>query len=168
MLARLVLFASAILIAVGALSGAGVLDRLAGMIAPPPGEPARGASVRSPVTLVADPSGHYFVDGAVNARPVRFVVDTGATAVALSAETARRIGVMPPVSAFTGASRTANGIVAVAPIRLKEIRIGTISVPGVDAVVMPAGALSVDLLGMSFLSRLSAIKVSGQRMVLSP
>ncbi len=168
MLARVVLFASAILIAVGALSGTGVLDRLAGMVAPSPEEPARAASARSPVTLVADASGHYFVDGAVNARPVRFVVDTGATAVALSAETAKRIGVMPAASAFTGASRTANGTVAVAPIRLREIRIGTLSVSGVDAVVMPEGALSVDLLGMSFLSRLSAIKVSGQRMVLSP
>lgn len=164
MLARVVILAAFVLVAVGALSGSGLFDSLATLPAPetaaPPG--------RAPVVLAADQSGHYLVDAAVGSKPVRFVVDTGATTVALSAETARRLGVMPAASAFTAASRTANGVVAVAPIRLQEIRVGGIRVAGVDAVVMPPGALSVDLLGMSFLSRLSGFRVTGRQMVLTP
>ncbi len=167
MLARVVLFALAILVGVGALSSTGMLDRMAGMVVAAT-EPAPAAGPHAPVVLVADMSGHYFVDASVGTKPVRFVVDTGATQVALSAETAKRIGVMPAPGAFTGAGQTANGIVAIAPIRLSEIRIGNLRVAGVDAVVMPPGALSTDLLGMSFLSRLAGIKVSGRQMVLSP
>ncbi|SHG20701.1 aspartyl protease family protein [Kaistia soli DSM 19436] len=167
MLARFALFAAVILVAVGALSGSGMLDRLASMVTPQAAAPTP-ASARQPVTLTADVSGHYFVDAQVDGRPVRFVVDTGATAVALSAETAKRLGIMPLGAAFTNASRTANGVVAVAPIRLREIRIGGLRVADVDAVVMPEGALSVDLLGMTFLSRLSGIKVSGRQMTLTP
>lgn len=166
MLARVVILAALVLVAVGALSGSGLFDRFATVEAPEAAPPP--ASPRAPVVLVADPSGHYFVDASVASKPVRFVVDTGATTVALSAETAKRLGVMPPERAFTGASRTANGIVAVAPIRLAEIRIGNLRVAGVDAVVMPAGALSVDLLGMSFLGRLSGFRVTGKQMVLTP
>lgn len=166
MLARVVILAAVVLVAVGALSGSGLLERLApaltGAAAPEP-KPERG-----PVVLEADASGHYLVDGSVDGRPVRFVVDTGATRVALSAETARRIGLSVDRSAFTALTRTANGTVSAAPVRLGEVRVGGVRIADVDALVMPEGALGVDLLGMSFLSRLGGIRVSGRQMVLSP
>lgn len=166
MLARVVILAAIVLVAVGALSGSGLLERLAPAlteaVAPEP-VPAKG-----PVVLEADASGHYMVDASVDGRPVRFVVDTGATRVALSAETARRIGLAVDRSAFTALTRTANGTVAAAPVLLKEVRVGGVRIADVDALVLPAGALDVDLLGMSFLSRLGGFRVSGRQMVLSP
>ena len=166
MLARVVILAAVVLVAVGALSGSGVLERLAPALteatAPEP-VPARG-----PVVLEADASGHYMADGSINGRPVSFVVDTGATRVALSAETARRIGLAVDKSAFTAATRTANGTVAAAPVLLKEVRVGGVRIAEVDALVLPEGALDVDLLGMSFLSRLGGFRVTGRQMVLSP
>lgn len=166
MLARVVILAAVVLVAVGALSGSGLLERLAPALteaAAPEPVPAQG-----PVVLEADASGHYMVDGSVDGRPVRFIVDTGATRVALSAETARRIGLAVDKSAFTALTRTANGTVAAAPVRLDEVRIGAARIADVDALVLPAGALDVDLLGMSFLSRLGGFRVSGRQMVLSP
>jgi len=118
--------------------------------------------------LEADASGHYLVDASVDGRPVRFVVDTGATRVALSAETARRIGLAVDRSAFTALTRTANGTVAAAPVVISEVRVGGARIADVDALVLPEGALDVDLLGMSFLSRLAGFRVSGRQMVLSP
>jgi len=166
MLARVVILAAVVLVAVGALSGSGLLERLAPALteaAAPELVPQRG-----PVVLEADASGHYMVDGSIEGRPVRFIVDTGATRVALSAETARRIGLAIDKSAFTALTRTANGTVAAAPVRLEEVRIGGARVADVDALVLPEGALDVDLLGMSFLSRLGSFRVSGRQMVLSP
>lgn len=166
MLARVVILAAVVLVAVGALSGSGLLERLAPALteaaAPEP------VTAQGPVVLEADASGHYMVDGSVDGRPVRFIVDTGATRVALSAETARRIGLSLDKSSFTALTRTANGTVAAAPVRLDEVRIGAARITDVDALVLPAGALDVDLLGMSFLSRLGGFRVSGRQMVLSP
>jgi aspartyl protease family protein len=166
MLARVVILAAVVLVAVGALSGSGLLERLAPALteaAAPEPVPARG-----PVVLEADASGHYLVDASVDGRPVRFVVDTGATRVALSAETARRIGLAVDRSAFTALTRTANGTVAAAPVVISEVRVGGARIADVDALVLPEGALDVDLLGMSFLSRLAGFRVSGRQMVLSP
>ncbi|MBN9433377.1 MAG: TIGR02281 family clan AA aspartic protease [Bosea sp.] len=168
MLARVVILAAVVLVAVGALSGSGLLERLAPALTEAAAPEPAPAPARGPVVLEADGSGHYMADGSINGRPVRFVVDTGATRVALSAETARRIGLAVDKSAFTAATRTANGTVAAAPIRLAEVRIGGARIADVDALVLPEGALDVDLLGMSFLSRLGGFRVTGRQMVLSP
>jgi aspartyl protease family protein len=165
MLARVVIFAAVVLLAVGALSQSGFFERFvpAEQPAPPPqsGSP-------SPVVLTADASGHYFVDGSINGRPARFVVDTGATTIALSAETAQRMGLTPDKSAFTATVSTANGPVAAARLSLGEVRVGAITRHGVDAIVLPPGALATDLLGMSFLRRLGGLRVNGRQMVLQP
>jgi aspartyl protease family protein len=118
------------------------------------------------VTISADASGHYLVDARINGRAVSAMVDTGATVVALSTETARRLGINPPRSAFTRPVATANGIVDAAPATLSEIRIGRIVVRNVEALVIPGDSLAVDLLGMSFLGRLQKFESSGGRLIL--
>ncbi len=116
--------------------------------------------------LEADPRGHFLVDASVNGRKVAAMVDTGASTVALGAETARRLGINPPKSAYTVPVSTANGIVEAANVTLSEVRVGGIRVRNVAALVVPDGLLEVNLLGMSFLSRLSKFELSGPRLVL--
>jgi aspartyl protease family protein len=118
------------------------------------------------VAIAADASGHYLVDARINGRVVSAMVDTGATVVALSADTARRLGIVPARSAFTRPVATANGVVDAAPATLREVRIGGIVVRNVEALVIPGDGLAVNLLGMSFLGRLQKFESSGGRLVL--
>ena len=94
------------------------------------------------------------------------LVDTGASLVAISREDARRIGINPAPSDFRATVSTANGSVQVAPVLLKEIKVGDLSVRDVRAAVFPDDRLEVGLLGMSFLSKLSHFEVAGGRLVL--
>lgn len=164
MLMRFVLVAALVTIAVGVGSKSGLFD----VAVPDAGVAVVSADARAPVVLAAGEGGHFFVDAIVKGRTVRFLVDTGATVVVLSEETARRLGIAPKPTDFTATSRTANGTVSVAPVTLSDVRIGTISVRDVEAVVVPDGALETDLLGMSFLKRLRGFQSSGRQMVLTP
>jgi aspartyl protease family protein len=109
--------------------------------------------------------GHFHVEALVNGVPVRFLVDTGASEVVLSAADAARIGIDPAELAFVGRARTANGTVATAPVRLGRLEFGSFSDSGVPASV-GGGALDVSLLGMSYLDRFAAIEITGDRMTL--
>lgn len=110
-----------------------------------------GPGDRQRVTLAADGSGHFFADGAVNGNAMRFVVDTGATLIALPGADAQRLG-LDYRKGTRGITQTANGPVAVYQVRLDRVRIGGIELHAVDGVVIEQG-LPVALLGMSFLNR---------------
>jgi len=129
---------------------------------------ARSVSPSQPlsVTLVADQQGHFFVEPIVNGIRLRMLVDTGATLVVLSRDDARRIGINPQASDFQAKVSTANGVVSVAPIRLKEVVIGEISVRDIPAAVFPENKLQIGLLGMSLLSKLSHFEVAAGRLIL--
>ncbi|HEX6295172.1 MAG TPA: TIGR02281 family clan AA aspartic protease [Burkholderiales bacterium] len=124
---------------------------------------AAASSDRQSVTLAADPQGHFFTEGAVNGSPVRFLVDTGATAVALPASEARRLGV-DYRKGRPGFTNTAGGVVQTFRVRFDRVRLGDIELSGVDGVVIERG-LDIALLGMSFLNRLE-MKREGQTMTL--
>lgn len=110
-------------------------------------------AARGKVTLAADPRGHFYVEGAVNRVPVRFVVDTGATMVSLPQRDAERLGI-DYRSGRRGTSRTANGLATVYLVRLDAVRIGGIELHGIDGLVHEGPGLDQALLGMSFLNRL--------------
>ena len=138
---------------------------------PPASEPEQPAVAERTVTgrtvaLKADPRGHYLVDALVNGRRIPVMVDTGATAVALNADSARRLGIYVSRSDYKLPISTANGVIAAAPVTLREVRLGGISVRNVEAVVLPGEVLPVNLLGMTFLSRLSKFQISGGQLVL--
>ena len=118
------------------------------------------------VRLRGDRRGHFNVRARIGSRSVPFVVDTGATAVAINMKTAKRLGLRVRKADFTGRSSTANGIVAYAPATIPEIRIGGIRVRNVPAAVLPDRALSTNLLGMTFLNRLKRFSVEGNRLVM--
>jgi aspartyl protease family protein len=105
------------------------------------------------VRLDGDRNGHFHVDARVDGRSVNFVVDTGASKVVIRESSAAQLGIFPRPSEYTGRSSTANGMAKYAPVRLNRVEVDGITVYDVDAAVMPDHALNVNLLGMTFLSR---------------
>jgi aspartyl protease family protein len=105
------------------------------------------------ITIRQSNNGHFQVEAVVDGRRMEFLVDTGATSIALRESDAARLGIHPAASDYTMRSSTANGIIRVAPVSLDRIEVGDITVRNVDAVIIPDQALSQNLLGMSFLSR---------------
>lgn len=118
------------------------------------------------VELSADRSGHFQTDAEINGRAIPFLVDTGATVVALSYEDAERAGLFLQDRDFTHRVSTANGVARVAPVTLDRVSIGDITVRRVQAAVSEPRRLQTSLLGMSFLSRLSRFDMRNGRLVL--
>ena len=114
--------------------------------------------VGNSMTLTADPSGHYFLTAHVNGAPVRFLVDTGATLIALTPRDAQAAGFDRDQLDFSRPVHTANGTVKVASVTLREIRLGALSLHDIDAAVMGAPG-GISLLGMSFLKQLESYEI---------
>ena len=132
---------------------------------PAPAPAAAGSSSRS-VVVPRDGRGHFEVDARVNGRHIDFMVDTGASVIALTARDAARLGIHPAQNAFVAEVRTANGVVRGAPARLDVVEIGDLQLHDVAALVLPDQALSDNLLGLSFLSRLRRFEYSDGKLVL--
>lgn len=120
-------------------------------------------SDRQQVTLSADPQGHFVAMAAINGNPVRVLVDTGATTVALPGREAKRLGI-DYAHARRGTMQTANGVVDVYSITLDRVRLGDIELHAIPAVVLEEG-LGITLLGMSFLNRVE-MRRDGEMMTL--
>jgi aspartyl protease family protein len=116
--------------------------------------------------ITADRRGHYISDIEVNGRTLSAIVDTGASLVALRYEDARTLGIVFPGDRFEVGVRTANGNAQGRMVRLRSVRLGAILLNEVDALVLSEGALGTNLLGMSFLKRLSRYEVKGSTLVL--
>ena len=127
--------------------------------------PEKASGARS-VVVPRDARGHFQVDGRVDGRSLSFMVDTGASVIALTASDAARLGIHPSPWEFVAEVRTANGTVRAAPTRLDAVEIGDLVVRDVAALVLPDKALSDNLLGLSFLSRLRRFEYSGGELVL--
>jgi aspartyl protease family protein len=110
-----------------------------------------GGANGTQIVLSAGPGGHFLTQGSVNGRATQFMVDTGATSVAMGADEARRMGI-----AFEKGERfygsTANGTVVGYHVILTSVRIQDVEVYNVDAAVLPQGMPHI-LLGNSFLTR---------------
>ncbi|MGL4243181.1 MAG: retropepsin-like aspartic protease family protein [Beijerinckiaceae bacterium] len=118
------------------------------------------------VTASRDSGGHFAFDAKANGRPIRIMFDTGASSVVLKAEDAAAIGIRPDELSYSVNVRTANGVTQAAPITLRTLEIGGIREENVRAMVARPGQLFENLLGMSFLERLSSYEVRGDQLVL--
>ncbi|GMQ91903.1 MAG: TIGR02281 family clan AA aspartic protease [Gammaproteobacteria bacterium] len=120
---------------------------------------------KTKVTLYADASGHFRAEGAINDQPISFLVDTGATRVALNSRMAKRLGIDYKTLGSRGYANTASGVVRVYNITLDKVSIGGITLRYVDAAVIEGNFPTQSLLGMSFLGKLN-MRRDGQRMEL--
>jgi len=123
-----------------------------------------GAADAQSVTLAAGAGGHFIADGQINGGAIRFVVDTGATTVAIPARDANRLGI-DYRKGRRGTTRTAAGPTDVYIVRLGSVRVGGVELRNIDAAVIEHG-LDVALLGNTFLSRME-IRQDGQTMTLT-
>lgn len=121
---------------------------------------------RAAVMLDRMASGHFEARGAVNATPVTFMIDTGATSTVLTAADARRTGYDPDALSYSVPIMTANGRAFAARITADEINIGGISRTRVPMLVAQAGQLERSLLGMNFIGTLSGFDMRGERLIL--
>jgi aspartyl protease family protein len=129
--------------------------------------PAKTSTVvANTLSYKADRSGHVFVEAEVNGTPIRFLVDTGASFVTLRAEDARAAGIVSGDLHYTRQTATANGVVRVAPVKLRELRLDQLVMEEVDATVIDA-PLNISLLGMSFLKRLDGYEMRDGALVVS-
>ncbi|MEL7491873.1 MAG: TIGR02281 family clan AA aspartic protease [Pseudomonadota bacterium] len=123
-------------------------------------------ALHNEVYLTAGYDRQFRVTAAVNLHPTNFLIDTGAAYVALRASDAARAGVTPRTEDYASPVSTANGITKAARILLDEIEIDGLMVRDVDAYILPDDQLSVNLLGMSFLSQLESVEARRDKMIL--
>ena len=123
------------------------------------------SSGKASVSLTADIRGHFHTPGTLNGASTVFLVDTGATGIAISASEAKRMGISY-LNGRRGYSSTANGITPIYLIILNTVKVGDITLHNVEASVSEGNGLSEALLGMSFLKRLE-MRREGSTMTLT-
>ena len=128
--------------------------------------PYRGIATEDSVMFRARTDGHFVVEARVDGRPIRFLLDSGASDVILSPADADRIGLEPARLRFDIPYESANGRVLAAAVTLKEMTVGPIVLTDVRAAVNGA-PMEQSLLGMSFLRRLKGWRIDGDRLTLS-
>lgn len=118
------------------------------------------------ITVPRSPDGHYYLSLDINGVPLRFVVDTGATDLVLRQSDAVRAGLSPDQLAYTAQANTANGVVALAPVRLDTVALGPHRDENVRAVVNQA-PMQMSLLGMGYLQRWGSITIANNTLTLT-
>jgi aspartyl protease family protein len=143
-------------------------DRANAVVATHPANAPMQPSAAGGRSVVIPPSGggHFRVTGYANGRRIDFMVDTGASVIALRPEDAGMLGIHPIGADYVAAVKTANGVIRVAPVELDTVEIEDLEVRNVAAVVLPPGVASENLLGLSFLRRLRRFEYADGKLVL--
>jgi len=116
-------------------------------------------------TIYADRRGMFNTIGSINSQPIRFLIDTGATTVAMSSVQAKKLNIQYRINGKETTARTASGIAKAYLIKLKKVKVGEISQSNVTGLVIVGAYPKQVLLGMSFLNRLKVEK-TGDAMTL--
>ena len=115
--------------------------------------------------LERQPGGHFFANVDVNNTEIRFIVDTGATGIALTGEDAEALGFTWQDDDLRVVGRGVGGDVHGKPVKLSSVQLGDLEAQNIDAVIIPRG-LDVSLLGQSFLSKASSVRIENDEMVI--
>jgi aspartyl protease family protein len=118
------------------------------------------------LSIPRDARGHFLTEGRIDGQRIGFMVDTGASVVALNESSAARFGLRPSRGDYKATVATANGNIKAAPARIAMLDIGGLVARDVEAMVLPDEALSENLLGLSFLSKLKRFEYAKGQMVL--
>ena len=116
-------------------------------------------------TIYVNSGGMYMTYGNINGRSVHFLVDTGASAISMNIEQAKKLGIRYDKIGIPAGVSTASGFVKAFRVRLKSVTVGGITETNVDALVIDGNHPGPILLGMTFLGRLS-VEHSGNAMTL--
>lgn len=130
-------------------------------------QPLQLAEAAGAAAIAKAADGHFWAEGNVDGHVVRFLVDTGATAVALTQADAARMGLDPAKLVYSYSVVTADGKARAAPVMIKTLAIAGAEVRDVQAFVIEKG-LATSLLGMSYLGRLSRIEATPTSLILRP
>lgn len=129
-------------------------------------EPQPTNSARRMATIRSRPDGHYWTRALVNKKStVEFMVDTGASVVALTYKDAQKMGLRPDKLDYRWEIRTAGGVTMGASVKIDSIQINQVHVKNVDAMVLRSD-LQQSLLGMSFLRELYSYEFRGDRLLI--
>lgn len=146
-------------------------------VQPSPAQPAPTAAVMTlapaaapqvgsgEASIAKSADGHFWAEATVDGHPIKFLIDTGSTAVALTAEDARDLGIDPDSLNYEYTVMTANGPAHAAAVKLGLVSVGRAEVPDVQAYVIDKG-LGTSLLGMSYLGRLSKFEATQDALTL--
>lgn len=115
--------------------------------------------------LQRQPDGHFYADATVEGRRFHFLVDTGASIVALTGEDADAMGLYWDEASLRPVGRGASGTVHGVPVRIEQMEVGGFEARDVQAAIIPEG-LDVSLLGQSFLSQIDNVEINGDEMKL--
>src|SRR5258705_11962697 len=125
-----------------------------------------GQSGSRSISIPRDARGHFQTEGRIDGQRIGFMVDTGASMIALNETSAARFGLRPSRGDYNATVTTANGTIKAARTRLAMVDVGGLVVRDVDAMVLADEALSENLLGLSFLSKLKRVEYANGQMVL--
>ena len=123
------------------------------------------AGVRT-LSIPRDARGHFQTEGRIDGQRIGFMVDTGASVIALNESSAARFGLRPSRGDYNATVTTANGAIKAARTKLAMVELGGLIVRDVEAMVLPDEALSENLLGLSFLSKLKRFEYANGKLVL--
>jgi len=128
------------------------------------GETSISPSYGGETSIERGPGGHFYTNASVNGQSIPFVVDTGATTVALTVDSARAAGLYIDPTSFTVVGSGASGATRGKHVMLNRIEVAGRTIENVDGVVLKG--LEVNLLGQSVLTRLGSVEMRGDKMVL--
>ena len=113
------------------------------------------------IQIMSDNKGMYRTAGSINGIPVSFLVDTGATLIAMNSQHARKLGIDYRVTGTESFAATASDVVKVHKVKLASVKVGEIKINNVDAIVMEGVQPTRILLGMSFLGQVEMTNNQG-------
>lgn len=167
---RLIIIIAGLFIAGGGLFAQYAEKNLTAPHTPEPSKAMAAVTTTAPggrtVVIPRDSRGHFQVNARVDGKRMDFMVDTGASVIALTARDAARLGLRPAAREFTTEVKTANGTVRAARAQLNRVDIDDVTVRDVAALIVPDEALNENLLGLSFLSKLRRFEYSNGRLIL--
>jgi aspartyl protease family protein len=167
---RNIMIFAAVMVALGTFM-AQMADKMTPAQASTTSRPAASVATTTPASgrtlnIPHDARGHFATEGRINGQRIGFMVDTGASVIALNETSAAQFGFRPSPGDYTAKVTTANGSIKAARTRIAMVDVGGLVVRDVDAMVLPDEALSENLLGLSFLSKLKRFEYANGMMVL--
>jgi aspartyl protease family protein len=165
------MFKLAVLALMGSISAVGAAEAINTVRQPEPELRAAVAMTSQTqgqaASIAKGGDGHYWAEADVNGGRVRFLVDTGASAVALTIADARRLGIQTEKLTYTYKVVTASGQARAAPVTLGRVSVAGAEMNDVEALVIEKG-LESSLLGMSYLGRLASFEATRTSLILRP